>query len=71
MKLKFENWYNTTWLPKARTLTHQLATMSRFLGKNTPTHETVDALADKFGEMKQTIREIEKEITLLEQKKVI
>lgn len=71
MTVKFKNWYSTNWLPKARLLTNQMAVMSRFFDKNVLTHETVDALAEKFSEMKQTIHEIEKEITLLEQKKVL
>lgn len=69
--MKFDNWYNKEWLPNARALTHQMATMSRFLSKNTPTHETIDALADKFVNMKNTMREVEVALTKLEQKKVL
>ena len=69
--MKFDNWYTKDWLPKARALTHQMAVMSRFLSKSTPTHETIDALADKFSNMKILMREIETELTKLEQKKVL
>lgn len=71
-KQQFDNWYKAQWLPEARQLTNQLAVLSRFLEKQEkpPSRETLDALSDKFANIRNTMIKVNEELIKLESRTI-